>query len=484
MTIERHALPRRASPFDHAPLRDQVDDDLLGVGLHAVEAVRDLGGVRHRTGLVVRADDAAHQIEVARADLVLVLHRGEAVLDVRELTILQLHVRRHLTLGVATGHAVGAVVEVVEAGERDELELVAHRAQLVLELRDRSVVQVLAPVEGGRAVVGQHLVRELAANRLGEPSGDLEVRGAGLHPDQIRVRRVLERTVDALIDAVVLLDAPEAVARLALALVDEALLVLIEVGGVEGSALGVGARDDVRRDTHHVGREARRDEGLDEVHRRDEYLAAEMAALLLARELILEVDARGARLDHLLHQLERVELTTEAGFGVGDDRGEPVEAGLALGAVDLGAALQGAVDAAHHRRNGIRRVERLVRVHLPRQVRVRGHLPAGQVDGVQAGTHVLHRLVAGQGSHRVDVRHLGELALETLGTMPRERVLDVQAAGTQLAHVRLGVQADLALEAGVGGVEQGGDRVTTGGQEAHRSSRNEAVAARMANNLG
>ena len=41
-------------------------------------------------------------------------------------------------------------------------------------------------------------------------------------------------------------------------------------------------------------------------------------------ELVLEVHARGARLDHRLHQLERVERAAEARFGIGDDRREPV----------------------------------------------------------------------------------------------------------------------------------------------------------------
>ncbi len=57
---------------------------------------------------------------------------------------------------------------------------------------------------------------------------------------------------------------------------------------------------------------------------RDEHLAAHVAALLLARELVLEVDAGGAGLDHRLHQLEGVERAAEAGLGVGDDRREPV----------------------------------------------------------------------------------------------------------------------------------------------------------------
>ena len=80
-----------------------------------------------------------------------------------------------------------------------------------------------------------------------------------------------------------------------------------------------------RRHAEHVGRESCGEQRADELAGRDEHLAAEMAALLLRRELILEVDACGARLDHPLHQLERVQRAAEAGLGVGDDREQVVD---------------------------------------------------------------------------------------------------------------------------------------------------------------
>jgi hypothetical protein len=83
---------------------------------------------------------------------------------------------------------------------------------------------------------------------------------------------------------------------------------------------------------------------------RHEHLAAHVAAFLHARELVLEVHARGAGVDHRLHQLEGVQHAAEAGLGVGHDRREPVDAALAaLGVVDLVAARQGIVDPLHHR---------------------------------------------------------------------------------------------------------------------------------------
>ena len=51
--------------------------------------------------------------------------------------------------GVAVGKVEHAVVERVEAGQRDELELEAHCAELLLELRDGRVVQVRFQLKEG-----------------------------------------------------------------------------------------------------------------------------------------------------------------------------------------------------------------------------------------------------------------------------------------------------------------------------------------------
>ncbi len=89
---------------------------------------------------------------------------------------------------------------------------------------------------------------------------------------------------------------------------------------------------------------------------RHQHLAAEMAALLLGRQLVLEMHARGARLDHRPHQLIGVERAAEPGLGVGDDRRHPVGAiALALAHRDLVGAAQRGVDAADHIRDGVRR---------------------------------------------------------------------------------------------------------------------------------
>ena len=112
----------------------------------------------------------------------------------------------------------------------------------------------------------------------------------------------------------------------------------------------VGARDDERRHVGDVGGEPRRDERAHELARRHEHLAAEMAALLLRRELVLEVDGRRAGLDEGLHELERVQRPAEARLRVGDDRRQPVDGVVALGVRDLVGAQERVVDAASRAR--------------------------------------------------------------------------------------------------------------------------------------
>ena len=138
------------------------------------------------------------------------------------------------------------------------------------------------------------------------------------------------------------------------------------------------------RHVEHVGGEPGGDERADELAGRDEHLAAQVAALLLRGELVLEVHAGGAGLDHRLHQLEGVQRAAEAGLGVGDDRREPVGAVAALRVLDLVGAQQRVVDPADERRHAVGRVEALVGVGLAGEVRVRRDLPAGEVDRLQA----------------------------------------------------------------------------------------------------
>jgi hypothetical protein len=136
------------------------------------------------------------------------------------------------------------------------------------------------------------------------------------------------------------------------------------------------------------------------VTRRNEHLAAHVSAFLLARQLILEMHARCAGLDHGLHQLERVQRPTEPSLRVRDDRREPVRPSAALGPRDLVGALQRVVDAPDEPRNAVRRIERLIRVGVSCDVRVGGDLPPGDVDRVESRLDHLDGLPARERAER------------------------------------------------------------------------------------
>src|SRR5262249_9634489 len=132
------------------------------------------------------------------ADLALVARRGIAARFGGELGFLQLAIGAHAAHGVVTRQLEHAVIEAVEARERDELVLVTHGAKLTLEARDRRLVAIGAPVERGRAVVGEELVRELAADRLREGARLIEVRMRGLPPQHVGIACKREPALDAM----------------------------------------------------------------------------------------------------------------------------------------------------------------------------------------------------------------------------------------------------------------------------------------------
>ena len=185
-------------------------------------------------------DDGRHRVEVAGADLALVLGRGVAARLGGELGLLwlvvvvggcccccggdemrtrmienkekleknsktrktkkkkklsyrlQLRVGRHAPRAVRLGQLEHPVVERVESRQGNKLELVAQGANLLLEGRDLGLVHRAAPVERRRAVVGEELPGELRVDGRGELAGLLEVRGRGLDPEEVGVGGVGE----------------------------------------------------------------------------------------------------------------------------------------------------------------------------------------------------------------------------------------------------------------------------------------------------
>ena len=331
-------------------------------------------------------------------------------------------------------------------GESDELEGVAHGAQLLLEHGDLGVVQMRPPVERGRAVVGQHLVRVHRVDGLGELTGLVEVGRGGLAPEQVAVGRVGEAALDRRLQSRRRHEEP-----LRGPLAGQAGPVPdVDVAGDQARAQRVGAGHQDGLDAHDVGGQPGRPQCGEMLRCGHQHLPAHVTALLGRAELILEVDPGRAGLDHRLHQLEGIERAAEARLGVGHDRQHVVAARAALGLapLDLVGPPERVVEASDQRRHRVRRVEGLVGIHLPGEIGVAGHLPARQVQGGQPRLGELDRLPAGHGPQGVHVVHVVE-ALPELGRAGAGHGALGRHRAAQPYHLRRGVVAACAVPTGV-----------------------------------
>lgn len=181
-----------------------------------------------------------------------------------------------------------------------------------------------------------------------------------------------------------------------------------------------------------------------------EHLAAEVAALLLAGQLVFPVDARGTGLDERLRELVGVQRSAETGLRVGDDRGEPVLCGLAFGVLQLVLADEGVVDATHDGRHGVGGVQRLVRVRLTGEVAVGGDLPSGEIDGLQSRPHLLHGLAPGVRAERPNIVLGVQEVPEVVGAAVGERGLFAdRAADADDVFCRVGALDAVPARVGV-----------------------------------
>ena len=426
------AAPRaRARRRENGTVRRGEDLDAVGDGGrgHARAASSNCSSSVEPLSASVEACPPLTAVAIASnqpaPDLALVARRGVPVLLEGELVLLEADVGRHALVTVPPRELEHRGVERVEARQGDELVAVAHPRELLPERRDPRRRRVLAPVEARRAVVGQELAREALVHGRGELLRLVEVGRRRLAPEDVRERRVGEGARDRRRDP--LLDAEEALGR-PLAR-DERLVALVDVARQQRRRQGVGAGDEHGRDAGHVRGEAGGRERAQELARRDEHLAAEVAALLLRRELVLVVHAGGACLDHLGHQLEGVEGAAEAGLGVGDDRQPVVDVVPALGPVDPVGAEERVVQPPDELRRAVRRGTGSGRGRSGRtgSRQLRPAQPE-RVERLEPGLRHLHRLAAGERPSAAMYGSSCRRAPQPTRPEPGERVVDVDRA--------------------------------------------------------
>ena len=105
-----------------------------------------------------------------------------------ELVLLEARIGCHAFQIVFMSQFEHAGVEGVETSQGDKLEFIAHFSQLLLEVQNGLVIQVAAPVEGGRAVIGKPFAGEFFVHSLGKLTRLAEVGFGGFAPDDIGVR--------------------------------------------------------------------------------------------------------------------------------------------------------------------------------------------------------------------------------------------------------------------------------------------------------
>ncbi len=152
-------------------------------------------------GRLAGADGHGHLVEIARADFALVACGGVATGFGCKFPLLQFRIGVHATITIAISQVEHRHVERVEARECYELEFVTHRTQFTLEFFDRRIVQLLFPVEGGRAIIGQQFAGVLLVHGFGEFFRIIQIRMRGFPPQQVSNVGIGESTRDAVVQA-------------------------------------------------------------------------------------------------------------------------------------------------------------------------------------------------------------------------------------------------------------------------------------------
>jgi hypothetical protein len=116
--------------------------------------------------------------------------------------------------------------------------------------------------------------------------------------------------------------------------------------------------------------------------------------------------------------------------------------------LDFVGAPEGVVDALDHLGYRVDGIQRLVGIHRRVGVVVGGDLPARQIDCLDAGLDLLHRLAAGQRAEAVDVGLGIDQGPELFGATAGDRVFDRERT-TQADDIGCRVAALDSLPAGV-----------------------------------
>ena len=162
--------------------------------------------------------------------------------------------------------------------------------------------------------------------------------------------------------------------------------------------------------------------------RRNQHFSSHVSAFFLAGELIFQVHAGRARLDHSFDQFKNIERPAKTSFGVGHDRHEPIDIVFAFDTRDLVGALQSLIDPFYHSRHAICRIKTLIGIHLAGEIGIGRHLPSAKIDRFQSRLNLLKRLIPGERAESVDEGFGLKQTPKLFRAAPRQCVFDDDVA--------------------------------------------------------
>jgi len=133
----------------------------------------------------------------------------------------------------------------------------------------------------------------------------------------------------------------------------------------------------------------------------------------------------GPGFDHCLHQFEGVQHAAKAGLRVRDDGHEPVHRVIPFRMVEFVGALERVVDTADNGGYRVDRIQALIRIHAECVIGVRGYLPPGKIDRLEARLGHLHCLIAGQGPQGVYEIRFVQAAPQFFCAQPGQGMFDL-----------------------------------------------------------
>ena len=146
----------------------------------------------------------------------------------------------------------------VDACQGDELELVAHIRQLLLEAGNSFVVEVFLPVERRRAVISQQFARIFRVDGLCKATRQFQIRRGGFTPYQVSIWRIRQATADRLFNTC--MSTEEAFAGTLAG--NKFAVIWVAIGGNQIRRIGIGTSNQQGWNARHVSCQTRRDQFL------------------------------------------------------------------------------------------------------------------------------------------------------------------------------------------------------------------------------